>query len=104
MEPTRQGCYSERFGELVPRTVLQFHREVQFVITLGYILSKRASVKIERTRGSRCESHVLFPYDDKAYLLILRRDQEIFSEFHDEHRLLFPLFYARDQRALYSHL
>jgi hypothetical protein len=52
-EPSRQGWYSERFGELKPNTVLTLHRQGALPICYGYVISryKPAEVKVSSSSG-----------------------------------------------------
>ena len=52
MEPTRQGWYSERFGELTPNCVLPLETSAVLPFSFGYVILKGSPGSVEFHPGA----------------------------------------------------
>lgn len=80
MEPVREGWYSEKFGELVPNTVLVLDKETNLPFCYGYVISmnERAEVYFAFTPKKCYEINVI--YAQNQYKLQLGIDGVTYSE------------------------
>ena len=69
MEPVREGWYSERFGELVPNTVLILDRADELPFCYGYVISKHQPAEVHCTYISKKDFKVDVNYTQNHYKL-----------------------------------
>jgi len=75
LDPVRQGWYSERFGELIPNTVLTFREErASLPYAFGYVIGREIPVQISCVAISR--GHLIsLESSHRRFRLQLVRDQ-----------------------------
>ena len=70
MEPVREGWYSERFGELVPNTVLVLDKADELPFCYGYVISKHQPAEVDCTYISKRDFNADVNYMQRHYKLV----------------------------------
>lgn len=79
-KPVREGWYSERFGELVPNTVLILDREDNLPICYGYVISINEPAEMDLTASQQNDYKITVSYAQKRYELKLGLDGVTYAQ------------------------